>query len=496
MKTKDRKQEELEKPLPFVVVNLEGMSPAEEKFADRFDSRLVGQPEARQIALDVRARYKNPLRNKNYPLGVYYCVGKSRRGKSLLAQVLAWLFHNDPEALTRITAEDYLDDSQLTDLTGATPKYVGWRKPVDVSKMPRELLMQTDGYSKVSQWNRVRVRIDSKEYIDIVVVEEFEKSGYDFFKFWMEVFDKGRKTLGNGEMCDFRNTVFILTSNIGMDRVEREEMGGIGFNRQPKKLSHDEIVKIVREEMRKKFKPEFRNRLDAVVVYRELTREDVAKIVDIEVNLINDRIISQMKRGDDFTLDVDDSARLFVLNETGGEVAELKRVLEKHLVTPLGRMLDEDNPDRVRGGDLVRVTWDGKSEKLTFAIARGHGDVDEGLEHLDVHHDTDDTLKGLALQRRVAKARMRARREAQKEWSLILHGDSKEEFEENAATLIHDVKNVYELRVKSYSIQEESPYMVVLVVVASDEQVALVKELYPELEVKPVSRALVPVKQQ
>src|SRR5262249_25429452 len=154
-----------------------------------------------------------------------------------------------------ITAEDYLDDSQLSDLTGATPKYVGHRNPVDVSKLPRELLMKVDGYSKVSNWNRVRVRIDSKEYIDIVVIEEFEKSGYDFFKFWMEVFDKARKTLGNGEMADFRNTVFILTSNLGMDKVEHEESGGIGFNAKPKKLTHPEIVKIVKDAMKRRYRP-------------------------------------------------------------------------------------------------------------------------------------------------------------------------------------------------------------------------------------------------
>jgi len=487
------KQQEPE--LPFVVVDLESRTPAEEQYASRFDSRLVGQPEARQIALDVRAKYRNPLRSKDYPLGVYYCVGKSRRGKSLLAQVLAWLFHGDKDALTRITAEDYLDDSQMTDLTGATPKYVGYRAPVDVTKVPREQLLQTDGYSKVSQWNRVRVRINSKEHIDVVVIEEFEKSGYDFFKFWMEVFDKGRKTLGNGEEVDFSNTVFILTSNLGMSRVEKEERGGIGFNRTERKLSHDEIVAIVNDEMRRQYKPEFRNRLDGVIVYRELTREDVAKIVDIEVDKIEERIVTQMPRGEDFTLNVEASAREFLLEKTGGEVAELKRVLESKLITPMGRMLDPDNEDRVRGGDLVRITWDGKSESLTFAVARGHGDVDENLEGLRVYGgDTEASMKGLSLQRRVAKARMRVRREAEKEWNLVLTFTGKDHFEEEAPALIHDVKSVFDVRVKSTTIQEEAPYSVALVAVATEEQIRLVKELYPELDAHPISRALVPVR--
>jgi ATP-dependent Clp protease ATP-binding subunit ClpA len=482
--------------IPFAVVDLERQTPAEEQFANRFDSRLIGQPEARQIALDVRAKLRNPLRSKDYPLGVYYCVGKSRRGKSLLAQVLAMLFHGDKDALTRITAEDYLDDSQMTDLTGATPKYIGYRAPVDLAKMPREQLLQTDGYSKVSEWNRLRVRVNSKEVIDVVVIEEFEKSGHDFFKFWMEVFDKGRKTLGNGEVVDFTNTVFILTSNLGMSRVEKEESGGIGFNQNKKTLTHDEIVRVVGEEMKRTYKPEFRNRLDGVVVYRELTREDVAKIIDIEVDKVEERILKQMPRGADFTLDVQASARAFLLEKTGGEVAELKRVLESKLVTPMGRLLDPDNEERVQGGDLLRVTWDQKSDSLTFAIARGHGDFDQDLEGLKVAGgDTAGSLKGLSMQRRVDKARRKARRDAEKEWSLVLTFTGQDEFSEEAPALIHDVKHVYGLRVKGYAIQEEAPYSVTLTVIASDEQIGLVKELYPELDAKSVVRALVPVTQ-
>lgn len=494
MNTRTSPHASSERELPFVVVDQEQMTPAEEQFVARFDSRLIGQPEARQIALDVRTKLRNPLRSRDYPLGVYYCVGKSRRGKSLLAQVLAMLFHGDKDALTRITAEDYMDDSQMTDLTGATPKYVGYRAPVDVSKMPREQLLQTDGYSKVSQWNRVRVRINSKEVIDVVVIEEFEKAGYDFFKFWMEVFDKGRKTLGNGETVDFSNTVFILTSNLGMSRVEKEERGGIGFNRQDKTLTHPEIVNIVNDEMRRAYKPEFRNRLDGVIVYRELSKEDVAKIVDIEVDKIEERIVTQMPRGGDFTLDVHASAREFLLEKTGGEVAELKRVLESKLVTPMGRLLDPDNENRVQGGDLLRVTWDGKSENLTFAIARGHGNVDNALESLKLYGgDTTGSLKGLSLQRRVAKARQQARRDAEKTWALVLTFTGRDEFEEEAPAFIHDVKSVFNVRVKGYSIQEEAPYSVTLNAVASEDQIRLVKELYPELEAKLVA-TLAPVK--
>lgn len=484
--------------MPFVVVDLDEMTPAEVEFGERFDSRLIGQPEARQIALDVRTNYKNPLRNKNRPLGVYYLVGKSRRGKSLLAQVLAYLFHGDAEALTRLASEDYQDDSDMHGLVGAPPRYVSWRKPIsDLSKLTREQLAQTDSYSVVTNWNRVRVRLDSKEYIDVVVLEEFEKSGPDFYKFWMEVFDKGKKVLANGELADFSNTVFILTSNLGMDRVEKEERGGIGFNSRAEKLTHDRIEHVVEEEMRRRFKPEFRNRLDGVVVYRELTREDVRKIVDVEVSLLQDRIIDQMPRGSDFTLEVEDKAREFLLARANDEVAELKRVLSRYVERPLGRLLDADNPDRIMGGDLVRISWDGKSDKLTFAVARGAGDYATGIEGLPIYGgDTPESAHGMAFQRRVEKARMKARREKTKEWSVILSANTMDEFAEESASFLHDLERVFEVEVTDYSVHKRAPYTLSVVVVCTEEQIGLIRMQYPEISTNPISRALVPVRPQ
>ncbi|HEY9787064.1 MAG TPA: AAA family ATPase [Candidatus Obscuribacterales bacterium] len=493
---KNTSDHEEERPLPFVVVNLDELSPAEEEFGERFDARLVGQPEARQIALDVRTAYKNPIRNKKRPLGIYYLVGKSRRGKSLLAQVLAYLFHGDPEALTRLTAEDYSDDSDMHGLIGAPPRYVSWRKPIsDLSKLTREQLMQVDGYSVVTNWNRVRVRINSKETIDVVVLEEFEKADGDFYKFWMEVFDKGKKVLANGEVADFTNTVFIITSNLAMDKVEKEERGGIGFNARPCKLTHDRIVHIVDEEMRRRYKPEFRNRLDGVVVYRELGRDDVRKIVDVEISLLKDRIIEQMPRGSDFTLEVETNAGDFLLMQAKDEVAELKRVIARHLEKPLGRMLDEDNPDRVLGGDLVKVSWDGKSDKLTFAVARGAGDFAESIEGLVLYGgDTPETAHGMAFQRRVEKARMKARRERMQEWSLILTANTMDEFADESAALLHDLERQFEVEVTDYSVHKKAPYSLSVTVICTEEQIGLIRTLYPDISSNPINKALVPVK--
>ena len=479
----------------FEVVDFDTLSPAEEAFGDAFDSMLIGQPEARRIALEIRARHRNPTRNKEVPLGVYYFIGKSRRGKSRFAQVLAKIFHGSEKALIRVTSEDYYDESQMNDLRGAPPKYVGYREPVDWKKLKKETLAQVDGYSKVSDWNRQRVRLDSGEEIDIVVIEEFAKSGRDFYKFWMEVFDKGGKTLANGEYADFSNTVFIITDNLGMDKVEKEESGKtIGFRSGEKKvLTPAEVEAIVREEM-KRFPPEFRNRIDEMCIFRELTADETMQIVHIQVQMLKDRIMDQMKRGDDFELDVTQSACDFLLKESDEDVANLKRTLLRFVEAPLGRMLDKDNPEKVLGGDLVRVSWDGKSKTLTFQVARGAGEIDTNLEGLRRFlGDTDETQKGLAFQRRLSKVRGAVARSKQEDWTITLASDELAEVQSAGADLFHDLKEIYGFKVTSFSASFETPYVAVFIVRGSQEQVDLFSQMNPECTVKKMSRALVPV---
>jgi|AGTN01.2.fsa_nt_gi ATPases with chaperone activity, ATP-binding subunit len=476
----------------FEVVDLDVMNPAEHDFAELFDANLIGQPEARQIALDVRTRYKNPARDMNRPLGVYWLAGKSRRGKSLLAQVLAFLFHGSRDALTRLTSEDFQDKSDMHGLRGAPPRYESWRKPVDAKKLSSEALAQVDEYSVITNWNRIRVRLSSNEEIDIVVLEEFGKSGEGFYKFWMEVFDKGKKVLANGEMADFRNTVFILTDNTGMDEVEREEAGGIGFNAQPRTLNHEEIVAIVDKHLIRKYKPEFRNRLDRIVVYRDLTADGVADILGVELRHFEERLMAQMPRGEDFTLEVTESARKFMLATAKDEVANLKKVIIDLMENPIGRLLSKDNENRVLGGDLVRVSYDansvrGKNGKLDFAIARGAGITDQRLEGLDLYRgETDESMKGLGLQRRISKARMRANVKTAKQWTLVLTKENKRKFQEDSAALINDVRRVHEIEIESFSLREKAPFTITLAVTATEEQISLIKEHYPELVAKVV----------
>ncbi len=188
-------------------------------------------------------------------------------------------------------------------------------------------------------------------------------------------------------------------------------------------------------------------------------------------------------------------ARKFLLKEADEDVANLKRTLIKHIEVPMGRILDKDNPERVLGGDLVRVSWDGKSAKLTFAIARGAGDYAEGVESLRLMHgDTAASHKGMTMQRRIQKARMAANRAEQEDWSVTLKGNDLDELQSEGSAMFHELKEIHGLKICNFSMNYEAPYLAVYVVRASKEQIDLVAQSFENVTVKKMTRTLVVVK--
>lgn len=471
--------------IPFVVVDATELNASEQAFAEQFGSRVIGQPGAAQVALMAYNASKNPLRDRNRPIGIYYLVGQSRTGKSLTAEVLAEIFHGDRDALIRIQASDYEEDHQIMDIKGAPPSYVGYRDPKDPKHKLEE--HEEDPYSVVSTHNLNRVRLGSKEKVNIVVIEEFEKSAYNFYKLWMGVFDKGTLKLGNGQTVDFTNTIFVLTSNLATDELEKMSKPGIGFRNEVKELTQADVTSTVEKAMALRFKKEFRNRLDAVVIFKPLTNGDIANIVDAELRQVTDRIYDQVPRGSVFTLEFEQSAKDFLLAKAGREVAELKRVIARELLQPLGRLLNPESR-KVNGGDLVRVSHDGTSEHLTFAVASGRGGQSEAENMFPYGGDTPESAKGLSFQRRVAQAKRGATKDKQKDWSVILTTDAQDELLNESRGLLNDFEQIYEVEVTWVGYSRKSPWMFSCNVVATEEQMKLIRSQNPELTVNPIGK--------
>lgn len=338
-------------------------SVSEELFINQFNEKVIGQPDAERIALMAHSAIHNPLRDKTRPIGIYFLIGPSRTGKSLTAEALAELLHGDKNALIRVQASDYMSAAQLLDLKGAPPMYIGYRDPQNPENKVAET--ESDPTSLISGHNMNRVRLGSQSAVDIIVIEEFEKGCEDFYKLFMGIFDKGKLILGNGVPVDFSNTIFVLTSNLGMAAMERmSKQKHIGFGTGPKESKPD-VGAVVKNALRQNYPPEFRNRLDAVVIYEELSASSMVRIVEAEIALVQKRINS-LPEESVFTLQADASASHFLLHEAikdGGSVAELKRVISKYLLDPLGRELSKGT---INGGNRIVVTHNSGAAALTF----------------------------------------------------------------------------------------------------------------------------------
>lgn len=340
----------------------------EEWFVGQFAERVIGQPEALQVALQAYNAAHNPLRDMSRPIGIYLLIGPSRTGKTLTAETLALLFHGNKDALIRLQGGDYRQEHQVLDLKGAPPSYVGYKDPSeDKGKLAAH---EVDPVSVISNHNLKRVRRGSESAVNIILLDESEKAGPEFFKLWMGIFDTGTLRLGNGEMVDFSNTIFIMTSNLGMAQVEKLARGGIGFTSGEREVTKQDVQSVVAQALMQVYPPEFRNRIDAVVIFQPLQDSDMKNIVKHELDLVQERIDTQLGRGQAFALRVTEPAQDYLLKETLSKhksIAELKRVLTREIVMPLGRELQRG---AINGGDVVVISL-GETGVLSFAVERG-----------------------------------------------------------------------------------------------------------------------------
>ncbi len=353
-----------------VTINLDPsrVNQKEEWFVRQFSKQVIGQPEALQVALQAYDAANNPLRDMSRPIGIYLLIGPSRTGKTLTAETLALLLHGNKDALIRLQGGDYRQEHQLLDLKGAPPSYVGYKDPAEGKGALAE--NEVDPVSVISSHNMKRVRLGSDSTVNIILVDESEKAHPEFFKLWMGIFDTGTLRLGNGEMVDFSNTIFIMTSNLGMAAVEKLARGGIGFTNNARDVTREDVQSVVERALVQVYPPEFRNRIDAVVIFQPLQHSDMKNIVNHEIELVQERIDKQLPRGRSFALRVTEAAQDFLLQETlnkHNSIAEVKRVVNRQIETPLGRELQRGT---IKGGDVVQVSL-GADGALSFALERG-----------------------------------------------------------------------------------------------------------------------------
>ena len=280
-------------------------------------------------------RARAGLQDPNRPLGSFLFLGPTGVGKTELTKALAAFLFDDETAMVRIDMSEYMEKHSVARLIGAPPGYVGYEEGGSLTEAVRRRPYQ------------------------VILFDEVEKAHPDVFNVLLQVLDDGRLTDGQGRTVDFRNTLIILTSNLGSDILASQSEG-------------EDVEKLrpqVMEVVRAAFRPEFLNRLDDILLFRRLSRQQMTAIVDIQLKRL-ENLLAERK----MTIELDDRARTWLANAGYDPVygaRPLKRVIQRELQNPLAQQILEG---RIRSGEKIRITVkDGKlainGEAITDAAA-------------------------------------------------------------------------------------------------------------------------------
>ena len=301
--------------------------------------RVVGQKEAIEAIARAIRRARAGIKEPRRPIGSFMFLGPTGVGKTLLARALAEFMFGNEEALIQLDMSEYMEKFNVSRLIGAPPGYVGYEEGGQLTE-------------------KVRRRPYS-----VVLLDEIEKAHPDVFNLLLQILEEGRLTDSFGRRVDFRNTILILTSNVGAQIIRKR--GSLGFKTIGEDISYEDMRNLLSEEVKKTFKPEFLNRLDEIIVFRPLGKEALERIVDIEIGYVNARLREQ-----GFEVELTKEAKEFFIEKGFDPVfgaRPLKRVIQRFLEDPLaediirGRFAKELKKDKI-----LKVKVRRKGEELSF----------------------------------------------------------------------------------------------------------------------------------
>ncbi len=301
------------------------------KMEDRMELRVVGQDAAIRAVSNAVRRSRSGLQDPNRPVGSFIFLGPTGVGKTETARALAEFLFDDENAMVRIDMSEYMEKHSVSRLIGAPPGYVGYDEGGQLSEAVR------------------------RHPYTVVLFDEIEKAHHDVFNVLLQVLDDGRLTDGQGRTVDFKNTIIILTSNIGSPIIQ-------GFYEDQKTGTNDirDMERLVRAELRAHFRPEFLNRIDDTIIFQSLSEKHISKIVDIQLKQLDHRLAAQQ-----ITLETDAAARQIIAKDGFDPqfgARPLKRAIQDLLLDPLATQLLQGD-----FGPGDKITALGKHGEIKFS---------------------------------------------------------------------------------------------------------------------------------
>ncbi|MEK9618746.1 MAG: ATP-dependent Clp protease ATP-binding subunit [Flavobacteriales bacterium] len=309
------------------------------KMVDSMNGTVIGQNDAITKVVKAIQRNRAGLKDPNKPVGSFIFLGPTGVGKTQLCKVLAKYLFNSEEALIRIDMSEFMEKFAVSRLIGAPPGYVGYEEGGQLTEKVRR-----------------------KPY-SIILLDEIEKAHPDVFNLLLQVLDDGKMTDSLGRNIDFKNTIIIMTSNIGARQLQ--DFGtGVGFGTKTRTENDQENIKgVIQSALKKAFAPEFLNRIDDVVIFNSLVKKDILKIIDIELDKLFKRINSL-----GYKVELTKNAKEYVAEKGFDEkygARPLNRAIQKYIEDPLA---EEIIQKKVKEGDVIKIDFDKKKEEIIVII--------------------------------------------------------------------------------------------------------------------------------
>ncbi len=304
-------------------------------------TKVIGQDNAIDKITKAIERNRVGIKNQKKPIGSFMFLGPTGVGKTHLAKMLAESIFGSPESLIRVDMSEYMEKHTVSKLIGAPPGYVGYEEGGQLTEKIR------------------------RKPFSVILLDEVEKAHPDVFNVLLQVFDDGHLSDGLGRKVDFKNCLIIMTSNVGARKLQ--EFGtGVGFGTQSKNNAHDEIAEgVIQDSLKKAFSPEFLNRIDDVIVFKSLDKENIKRIVDIPLSEVVGRVKEM-----GYVLKIEDTLKEYLVEKGYDEkygARPLNRAIQKYVEDPISEKVLEGE---LSIGDTITISYNTKIEDVKVDIKK------------------------------------------------------------------------------------------------------------------------------